>query len=80
MAYAILKDVQLGIPQYMHKRKLLWMIGRSNDKPVAWAGLLDLWEEGLGQSRSELYGTWWGDMILLSNKPLESISTAWAGE
>ena len=77
LLHSILQDVRLTGSAQLHKRKLLWLLGRQNDNASAWGLLLDEWEEIAGD-RSTLHGTWHGDTITLLNMASQQLSTHWA--
>lgn len=61
----------------IHKRELLWMLGRVNDHASAWSLLLDEWEE-IGCASSNLHGIEQGDFITLISQESVGVTT-WAG-
>ena len=62
---SILKDVVLSGVAIVPKRKLLWLLGWAQDRPGAWATLLDHWEE-IGEERLSLCGQEVSDKIVLT--------------
>lgn len=74
---ALLQDVRLTGSVQIHKRKLLWLMGRQNENAGAWSMLLDEWVEVAGD-RDSLYGTWHGDQITLLNRSADQLSSTWA--
>ena len=62
---SILMDVVFEGTVTVKKQKLLWLLGKNQDRPTAWGALLDEWEE-LGQARAELYGAEVYDKIILT--------------
>jgi hypothetical protein len=77
---SLLMDVQIKGSTTVDKRKLLWMMGKGQDRPSAWRDLLDLWEE-LGMERSDLHGyELRGYITLIAEEPGIATVEAWAGE
>ncbi|WP_298214927.1 hypothetical protein [Acidocella sp.] len=78
---SLLKDLTLEGVIVIDKRKLLWLLGWSQDRPGAWAEMLDLWKE-LGQEPQNLKGSEIYDKIVLFNsserKTIDLVSE-WAG-
>ena len=64
----VLLDVALEGAAIISKPKLVWYLGRGQDRPSAWAELLDEWVN-LGQARDDLHGLEVFDKIVLT-KPL----------
>ena len=58
-------DVFIEGAVVINHKKLLWYLGKSQDRPSVWSELLDEWVE-LGQSRDSLYGLGVGDKIVLT--------------
>ena len=52
---SLLMDVAHDLVVKIPKKKLLWMLGYTYDKPGAWQELMDVWKE-LGFSKSCLHG------------------------
>jgi hypothetical protein len=57
----------------LEKRRLLWMLGRSNESPSAWDSLLDEWVE-IGGKKSTLHGFQWGPYITLTVQAVDKVS------
>ena len=79
---ALLMDAFLDGVTVISKKKLLWMLGWTNDKPKAWSGLLAHWER-MGHEPGDLQGMEVGNRIVLffadkaSLPDIESVSN-WA--
>jgi hypothetical protein len=79
----LLKDVELNGVVVILKKKLLWMLGWSQDRAGAWKDLLSNWEE-LGLKRDLLHGVAVYDRIVLiantDNNTLDRVSDWATGE
>jgi hypothetical protein len=78
----ILLDVRDRGSVCIEKKKVLWLLGRSNESASAWAALLDEWEE-VGGVRGSLSGKEWGPWITLvvgDVTGLASVKKDWAKE
>ena len=77
----LLMDVALSGAAVIDKRKLLWMMGKGQDRPTAWATLLDVWEE-VGMKRGDLDGIEvFGNIVLTRGPKTEIVSVKkWADE
>jgi hypothetical protein len=77
----LLLDVRHRGSVCIEKRKLLWMLGRSNESATAWAMLLDEWQE-VGGVRDSLSGKEWGGWITLvigKGDGIQNVQDDWAG-
>lgn len=75
--HALLTNVRFTGSAKIHKRELLWMLGRVNDNASAWGLLIGEWEE-IGCDPTELHGLEHGENItLIKDRPV-AISR-WAG-
>lgn len=74
LVQSLLIDVRERGAANIEKRKLLWMLGRSNDTVSAWRDLLREWKEVCS---GELYGHEWGLFITLSARTNESVEEKW---
>lgn len=77
---AVLMDVSIQGAAVIDKRKLLWLMGKSHDRPTAWAMLLDQWED-IGKDRNDLIGCEVnGNIVLMLNcgTEVEAVEK-WAG-
>lgn len=78
---ALLKDVHLGTPAVIPKKKLLWLLGWAQDRPGAWADLIAHWREI--EAQQHLSGLEAGENIVLLAQPhgkLEGVEEDWAKE
>ena len=78
---AFLMDVIAQGFASMDKRKLIWLLGKQQDRPQVWADLLSAWEDE-GMDRKALSGAEYnGRILLIYNTQFEfdSVET-WAGE
>jgi len=80
---SLLKSVELDGAVIIQKKKLLWLLGWSNDKPGAWKELLDHWAEN-DNKRETLQGLEAGQYLVLTTG-VEAECTHrpvvdWAGE
>jgi hypothetical protein len=68
---SLLKDVTFDGVIIVEKKKLLWLLGWSQDRAGAWAELLTLWKE-IGQDPASLRGCEiWGKIVLTMEKKAE---------
>ena len=80
---ALLMDVYLLGAVTIDKKKLFWLMGKSHDRPSAWAKLADVWEE-MQMERDKLEavqieGT--NTIVLMSGDRIQvSKIVEWAGE
>jgi hypothetical protein len=77
---SLLKDLSLAGALIVPKKKLLWMLGWGQDRPGAWATLVDHWKE-LGENPNNLHGVEVHDKIVLfanDKTPSAQPVTDWA--
>ena len=74
---SLLFDVREKGCAQIEKRKLLWMLDRSNESKTAWAGLIEEWVE-IGGQKDALHGLEVGQYIVLTAGRSENISERWA--
>lgn len=65
---SLLMDVALTGVIVIDKKKLLWLLDWGQDRPRAWAELLNLWED-IGQDRNALYGLEIYGKVVLMMRP-----------
>jgi hypothetical protein len=73
LLHSFLIDVRESGCGQIPKRKLLWMLGRSNESKTAWATLLEEWKEIDGETDA-LHGLEFGPSIILTVGPSAKIS------
>jgi hypothetical protein len=70
---AFLMDVRERGCAQVEKRKLLWMLGRSNESKTAWVSLLEEWAE-IGGEKDALHGLESGPYVILTARQSTKIS------
>lgn len=74
---ALLFDIREHGCVWIAKRKLLWMLGRTNESKTAWASLLEEWNE-IGGEKGALHGFEHVSNIILTARPTINIGDEWA--
>ena len=75
--HSLLIDVRDRGSVCIEKRKLLWMMGRTNESAGAWEMLLGEWGE-VGGQKQDLHGFEWGNFINLMAKAPDNVAEDWA--
>jgi hypothetical protein len=76
LLHSFLIDIRESGCGQIPKRKLLWMLGRSNESKTAWATLLEEWKE-IGGDIDALHGLVREPYIILTVDPSAKVSE-WA--
>lgn len=73
---ALLMEVRHYGSARVHKKVLMWMLGRKNEGEQGWEALLSEWEE-VGGTRDDLCLTWAGEEYTLTYEMPFQISKAY---
>lgn len=70
---ATLIDVIADGAAVIDKKKLLWMMGKAQDRPTVWAALLEHWED-LGMDEDDLLGGEVNGKIILVRSAVDKLA------